>query len=274
MAMVNLGKGDDALDLRTVPIDPTKMTLDGGDGIDTLRITGGNTNGITGLGAAAGFEKLDIADGAGTYVLNDKYTSLSIIDAKQTITITIQGGIQLKTITGDDSDSLIKLEAIGGAAGDRAGNDYIDGSNGDDEINGGDGADTINPNEGNNIIIGSLGIDLVNLFPGSNSDTLIFTALDQSAFGAADIVSNFTAGDKIDVSDIAALMGGSFGGNVVGFGSVSAQMALSNTAVKAIFDTNNDTLYIDANKSGSINTGDMAVQLSGLVTFIAADLLF
>jgi Ca2+-binding RTX toxin-like protein len=92
------------------------------------------------------------------------------------------------------------------------GNDLFDGTAGNDTLSGGGGNDVLNGLGGNDSLDGGTGLDTLNgglgadtMFGGGGNDRFIFNALTESPFGAArDSITDFTVGDKIDVSAIDA----------------------------------------------------------------------
>ena len=78
--------------------------------------------------------------------------------------------------------------------------------NGADEIVGGAGADVIFARGGNDVITGGLGADTLRGQLGS--DTFVYTAPADSGAAARDLIVQFEAGDRIDLSSIDAVAGG------------------------------------------------------------------
>ncbi|MGD9809708.1 MAG: calcium-binding protein [Sphingobium sp.] len=90
-----------------------------------------------------------------------------------------------------------------------AGNDRIDGGKGNDSLIGGDGDDYILGGDGNDVLQGGLGRD--GLVGGKGADIFVFADIADSTKASADFIKDFSSaqGDKIDVSGIDAIAGGS-----------------------------------------------------------------
>lgn len=134
------------------------------------------------------------------------------------------------------------------------------------------GADTLTGNAGADVITGRAGADT--LTGGSRSDRFVFNSGDTGITEAtADTITDFSTGtDKIDVDDP--------GTYVEVDGTATGDLAAFITAANASLTTNSDDIYaqynfsgggntlvvIDENKSGTVNTGDTLIILSGLST--------
>ncbi len=155
------GGGDDTITINALDrvLTATLLTVNGGDGNDTINSTGANiglmrVSLIGGLGddsliGSAGVDSLDGGDG------ND------LLDG--------QGGNDL--IFGRLGDDAI----LGGAGNDRifagVGSDNIDAGAGDDSVIGDLGTDTINGGDGNDTLDGGDGADTIN--GGSGNDSIL-----------------------------------------------------------------------------------------------------
>lgn len=141
---VNLGEGDDALDLSESDNSKMIAIVNGDEGQDSL--TGGpgrdRLYGGSGRGVIAGHGGDD----------------------------TLVGGSEEDEITGGDGED--RLLGFGGndtlSGGD--GRDWLYGGDGDDELSGGDGRDRLSGNAGNDVLRGSLGRDT--LLGGAGNDSL------------------------------------------------------------------------------------------------------
>lgn len=92
-----------------------------------------------------------------------------------------------------------KFVMLGGAAGD-----LLQGGALIDTLKGGDGGDSLKGNGGNDKLEGGMGKDL--LFGGIGNDTFVFKSVDEIGSGAGgDVIKDWNAGDKIDLSAIDAL---------------------------------------------------------------------
>src|SRR5262249_44742275 len=103
----------------------------------------------------------------------------------------VYGGAGNETINGTGQGDII----YGGS-----GNDTIKGNNGDDIIFGGSGNDTISGENGNDIIIGGFGADQLSGGGGNSNDTFVYLSVADSHGGQFDTITDFTSGDKIDLT--------------------------------------------------------------------------
>src|SRR6266545_5110754 len=136
------------------PGDDTDL-FEGGDGIDTAMVNGGNGAEIftvTSNGARVRFDRLDPAP-------------FSIdIGTTENLVLNMNGGDDTFSATGNLA-ALISLTVDGGP-----GNDTILGSNGDDILLGGDGNDFIDGNQGNDTAFLGAGDDVFQWDPGDGND--------------------------------------------------------------------------------------------------------
>jgi hypothetical protein len=146
------------------------ITLDGGDGDDTLKGSHGSDRFIGG----AGIDTLDLSDATAKAnvdlrsgkVNNDGYGSRDTVEGVEDII----GTAFSDHLCGDD-----RANRIDGGAGD----DHIDGHGGDDTIHGGDGADKLHAGIGDDVVYGEDGNDHIwgedgndRLFGGAGDDKI------------------------------------------------------------------------------------------------------
>ena len=142
---------------------------------------------------------------------------------------TIDGGAGNDILSGGKGS-----DQIDGGAGD----DNLSGNNDNDTLIGGDGNDTMTGGKENDVLIGGLGDDIMSgdrgqdiLTGGGGSDTFILTggAATAASLAEADVITDFTVGDKI------GLTGGSVFASLT-FETVSLNLnggaAVSATAIK------------------------------------------
>jgi Ca2+-binding RTX toxin-like protein len=138
------------------PGDDTDLN-EGGDGIDTVQVNGGNgaeVFTVTANGTRVRFDRLDPAP-------------FSIdIGTSENLVVNMNGGNDTFSATGNLA-ALIKLTVDGGA-----GNDTVFGSNGADLLLGGDGDDFIDGQQGNDVAFLGAGNDVFQWDPGDGSDTV------------------------------------------------------------------------------------------------------
>ena len=131
--------------------------IEGGAGIDTAEVNGGNgaeVFTITANGTRVRFDRVDPAP-----------FSLDI-GTTENLVVNMNGGDDTISATGNLA-ALIKLTIDGGT-----GNDTILGGNGADTLLGGDGNDFIDGNQGNDIALLGAGDDMFQWDPGDGSDTV------------------------------------------------------------------------------------------------------
>ena len=157
------------------PGDDTDL-FEGGDGIDTAEVNGGNgaeTFTVTANGTRVRFDRLDPAP-----------FSLDI-GTTENLVVNMNGGDDTFTATGNLA-TLISLTVDGGA-----GNDTILGGNGADTLVGGDGNDFIDGNQGNDTAFLGAGDDVFQWDPGDGSDTVEGQGgIDTLLFNGANIAEN------------------------------------------------------------------------------------
>ncbi len=131
--------------------------MEGGAGIDTAEVNGGNgaeTFTITANGARVRIDRVDPAP-----------FSLDV-GTTENIVINMNGGDDTFSATGNLA-ALVNITVDGGA-----GNDTIRGGNGADVLLGGDGNDFIDGNQGNDIAFLGAGDDVFGWDPGDGSDVV------------------------------------------------------------------------------------------------------
>jgi Ca2+-binding RTX toxin-like protein len=138
------------------PGDDTDLN-EGGDGIDTVEVNGGNGAEVfttTANGARVRFDRLDPAP-------------FSIdIGTSENLVLNANGGNDTFSATGNLA-ALIQITVDGGA-----GDDTLSGSNGMDSLIGGDGNDFIDGQQGNDVARMGAGDDTFQWDPGDGSDTV------------------------------------------------------------------------------------------------------
>lgn len=138
------------------PGDDTDLN-EGGSGVDTVEVNGGNGSEVfttTANGARVRFDRITPAP-----------FSLDI-GTSESLVVNANGGDDQFSATGNLA-SLIQITVNGGA-----GNDTILGGNGADVLSGGDGDDFIDGNQGNDVAFLGAGNDVFRWDPGDGSDTV------------------------------------------------------------------------------------------------------
>jgi serralysin len=118
-AVVDLGLGDDILNLRHLSLSAETMLFDASGGNDTLRIDG--VQSLDFFDVMIGFESLEIWHSKGDYHIDAGVTSLEL----KTVTgvnsnVHIYDATGLTRIVASSGDDQLWLEDIGGTAGDKA----------------------------------------------------------------------------------------------------------------------------------------------------------
>jgi len=153
---------------------------EGGDGIDTVEVNGGN-----------GAESFSVTAN-GTRVRFDRITPAPFsidIGTSENLILNANGGDDTFT-AGNGLATLIQITVDGGT-----GNDTLLGGDGVDTLIGGDGNDFIDGNRGNDTLVGGTGDDVFQWDPGDGSDIVEGQAgNDTLLFNGANI------NEKIDIS--------------------------------------------------------------------------
>src|SRR5262249_29942297 len=130
---------------------------EGGDGVDTIEVNGGNGSevfSVTPNGTRVRFDRVS----PGPFFLD--------IGTSESLVVNMNGGDDV--FTGSNGLApLISLTVDGGA-----GNDTITGGDGNDVLFGGDGNDLVNGGRGNDVAMLGAGDDTFAWNPGDGSDTV------------------------------------------------------------------------------------------------------
>jgi Ca2+-binding RTX toxin-like protein len=153
---------------------------EGGDGIDTVQVNGGNAS------------ETFTATANGTRVRFDRTTPAPFsldIGTSENLVVNMNGGDDTFT-AGNGLAPLISLTVDGGT-----GNDKITGGDGNDTLIGGDGNDTLVGGRGSDVMLGGTGDDTFVWNPGDGSDTV-------EGQGGADTLqfNGANVAEKIDLS--------------------------------------------------------------------------
>jgi len=177
---INSGAGNDSVDAGS-----DNDTVSGGAGTDSL--WGGT-----------GDDQIDGGDG------NDRLQGAAGADA-----LTGGAGIDTAVYTSSRAGVTVDLAAGTGSGGDAqgdtlAGIEQLEGSNSNDTLTGDAGNNGLWGGAGNDVLAGGAGADT--LKGGIGTDSFVYIAIGDSTVAAAgrDVISDFAAGDKIDLSGIDA----------------------------------------------------------------------
>ncbi|MCU0570603.1 MAG: choice-of-anchor I family protein, partial [Oculatellaceae cyanobacterium Prado106] len=216
--------------------------IDGGDGDDVIigdagndTLIGGNGNDV--LNGVSGTDTMTGGAGNDNYFVNA--TSIVIEDLNAG-TDTIRSSVSWTL--GDNFENLVLRETastqgIGNAVANtilgntannslegREGNDTLNGRAGSDILLGQEGADRLLGDEGNDTLVGGVGAD--RLIGGSGNDTFLYNAANE----AGDVITDFSAGDSLDLVNLMSSLGA--GANPVAGGFLRFRQANANTVVQ------------------------------------------
>jgi VCBS repeat-containing protein len=220
----------------TITINGNNEKIDGTNGNNTLTGTAGGDT-ISGLGGndiltgaagndfidgGTGIDRANFADPVTTATFSLSGTDLVVatptdgVDTLRSIEVlrfgnqTFTSGQTLwrgtaasETLNGSGNADLIL--GLGGTdiLNGNAGGDFIFGEGSTDRLNGANGNDFLSGGSGGDFLTGGNGSDT--LVGGAGTDVFIFNAIAETAVGANhDVIVDFTAGDRIDVSAIDA----------------------------------------------------------------------
>ncbi len=250
------GAGDDLVILN----DPDGvLTLDGGDGDDTLYIYGFTTRG--------GAITLDLRDGGSTLMIGEKQGSLTgfehlnLMGTQHDDVAYLGAGNDI--ITEDDPQS----REIGGKDfySTGGGTDYVSAGIGDDTVIGGDGRDTILGGAGHNEVTGGRGGDRLQAGGGANVFGYLHVT-DSSVGGAGmDRIVRFSGpgggggADRIDLSAIDAMTGAGAANDAFVFVGTEA---FSGAGQVRLIEAGGG-VFVDINTLGGIGP-DMEIFLTGI----------
>jgi Ca2+-binding RTX toxin-like protein len=186
--------------------------LIGGTGNDTL--SGGAGNDI--FQFAAGDAQDIITDlGAGDVIKISGYTSAqSLVQDETSVILTLSSSDKITFLNSSVESVQAALPfgvpdggggSTGGAITGTRGKDTLNGTSGNDVIYGLGGDDTLSGGGGNDRIHGGAGWDIMT--GGSGNDTFVFTSGSESPLMTtiySDFITDWTAGDRIDLSGIDA----------------------------------------------------------------------
>ncbi len=280
----NAGQGIDLIKSRislTLSANVEKLLLLGttaidgtGNGLANSLTGNAASNTLTGLG---GNDVLDGKGGADTMVGgtgNDTYVVENAGDkvienlgegidtVKASITHTLAANVEKLILTGtglvDGTGNTLANTLTGNAAAN-----VLNGLAGNDVILGGDGADRL---------IGGTGLDM--LTGGAGNDAFVFATGDfasRSSTGADEIV-DFTSGDKVDVSQIDALVSAS-GYGMAGdqaFMFIATNKFHNHTGRELRYEIVSGNTYVYGNVDGD-TTADFCIRIDGVHTLTSAD---
>jgi Ca2+-binding RTX toxin-like protein len=253
------------------PGDDTDLN-EGGDGVDTVEVNGGN-----------GAETFTVTAN-GTRVRFDRVTPAPFsidIGTSESLVLNANGGDDVVT-AGNGLATLIQLTVDGGTGNDTItggdGNDFLRGGDGNDLVNGGRGNDTAflgagddtfvwNPGDGSDIVEGQDGADTLQ-FNGAN----IAEQIELSANGGRlrltrNVASIVMDTDDVEQVNVVALGGADLitVGNLASTDVMQVNIDLSGTPGSGVGDGSADSVIVDG------TNGDDGIQVLGALTNFAVD---
>ena len=223
-------------------------TLDGGSGNDTMYGGKGNDSYIV---SATGDKVIELAsEGTDT--------------VKASISFALSANVENLLLTG--------AGAINGTGNTMA--NSLTGNAGANTLSGLAGNDTILGGGGNDKIIGGAGMDTMT--GGTGNDTFVFGSSDFSSKTAtnADRIADFTAGDKIDLRAIDALVSASGYGasGDQAFHFIGTNNFHNHTGAELRYSVVSGNTYIYGNMNGD-TVADWCIKLDGVHTMSSLDFL-
>ncbi|MBI0535363.1 hypothetical protein D9599_07250 [Roseomonas sp. KE2513] len=189
------------------PADPVSVPAPENGGTATGTPTGTATSGNDLLTGNAGADRIDGGGGA---------DRIDGGDGNDTIT----GGTNSDTLFGGAGDDRLSGDAGNDILSGGVGNDSLDGGGGKDTLNGDAGADRLSGGDADDVLLGGEGADTLlggagadhltggagadSLTGGEGKDVFVYLAASDSTPGANDVIVDFAAGDRIDLSAIDA----------------------------------------------------------------------
>ena len=239
--------------------------VDGGAGVDTMSGGAGDDTLLGGAGNDRGFG----GDGADNVNGNDGDDFLR----GGTGDDRVSGGAGADEVHGDGGDDNLlgfggNDTLYGGAGNDLVGgsfgNDSLFGEAGNDNLFGGEANDTIDGGMGADLIFGQAGADL--LTGGAGNDRFVFQSVDDSTAGARDTITDFAAGDRVNLISIDADTG--TGGNQA-FAFIGSAL-FTGTAGELRFATNGVDGFVTGDVDGD-GGQDFVIHLAGVTAMSAGD---
>lgn len=259
----------------TVEVD----TLAGGNGNLTVALkTDGTADVVTieldGIAAGHSIGTLTVADAETLNISADDDTvagngavTIANLALTDTTTLNLSGDADL-TLAAATNPATPVLATINASAA--TGNLNISG------LNTAAAGATITLGSGNDVfnVATSNGADTITL--GAGRDTIVYNAVAQSDRDM-DTITDFVSGT--DIVDVRALMGGVGVASSVQFVSnratfAQAQGALSAVTADAVFQVDEQILWVDIDNNGTLDNNDFRIKLDGVTAITAADLGF
>lgn len=249
-------------------------SITGGGGSDTLVLDGnyGSATVTFGSKTISGVENIYLSGGNNYFITLNK----SNVPSGQTLRVDASaiGVLNGSNINGSSVSGSIHFLGGAGAAA-------FTGGKGNDRFLGGSGGDSLIGNAGDDFFSGGLGVDVMNggagkdtfQYNGSASESALLITGGNVDISGADTLALFKAAeDKIDLSAFHFAPGAAsvLTKTAVGFTSnASGGTGFFGTSAVAIeyaskSNKSDARIYVDVNKDGNLNAGDMLIQATGV----------
>jgi Ca2+-binding RTX toxin-like protein len=236
-------------------------TVNGNGGVDIFEVTGSEALSDA-MNGGAGSDALKVT-GAAPLVLNGFSATTSSIEVWEGNGQNLLGNGNANIFDLAGLTSMTGLPFVEGLAG----NDTLTGSSFIDHLLGGDGNDGMNAGAGDDELEGGLGVDTMT--GGLGSDRFDFDAVAEigKKKGLLDLITDFTAGDTIDLSSIDA--NGSKKGDKT-FNFLKKEGAALTKAGQVGFDQKKGNTFVQGDTNGD-GKADFKLQAAGTIDFVKAD---
>jgi Ca2+-binding RTX toxin-like protein len=260
-------------------------TMTGGDGNDSYVLRNGGDTAIEASGDVAGTQDIALVYYGG-YTLADNVENAKIMaytaagingNALNNLLIAGINNNAINGGAGNDTVSYLFASAAVNASlatGTATGGSGIDSFTSIENLIGSNFSDILAGDGGINLLLGGLGADT--LTGGAGADTFEYNAETDSgnASGFWDSITDFVSGvDKIDLSGIDAntAIAGNQGFQFLTSGAAFNSATTFLAPQRLFFDTTADVLYGNTDADAA---AEFAIELAGLATLIAADIMF
>ncbi|MEY4720569.1 MAG: hypothetical protein RIQ46_294, partial [Pseudomonadota bacterium] len=256
--------GGDVLDFTGVTLNGVER-IDGAAGNDLITGSAGNDR----LFGGAGNDTMDGGDGDDVFLMAFGSGTDSITGGTGSDTVRAEANsvtvdwTRVSGVEAADGGAFTNFRLAGTAAGDVM--DFTGVTlNAVERIDGGSGADSITGSAGADRILGNAGADL--LAGGGGADTFLYALTTQSTTAAMDRITDWAAGDLIDLSaiDASTVLAGNQAFSWIGNG------AFTNVAGQLRAFDNGASTFVQADTNGD-GTADLVIRIDGVQALTAAD---
>lgn len=227
-------------------------------GVDAGRFTIDSTTGALSFITAPDHEAPADSDGDNIY---DVVVGVSdgVHTDTQALAVTVTNAVDGVTLVGTNGANTL----TGTVA-----EDTLRGGGGSDTLNGAAGADVLDGGNGNDTLVGGLGADT--LIGGAGADRFTFMSISDSQAGSADVISDFSHGDRDRISvtgiDADANAAGDQAFAFIGAG------AFTGTAGELRYEQSDGNTRVMGDVNGD-GVADFMIQVTGVVNFGSGDFM-